>query len=512
MSDLSNKKLFKVTFYSGMLKTIFTIILGIVTVPYSLKYFGVQKFGIWNVIMSFIVFLNMTNLGLNAAATILINKNQNIDDKIIILKKSFIILSIIIPVILIIIFVYNYVYPGWIEMFKVPILILNEVKFTILIMVVFTIVNVPFSLISSALNGLQKNHIENFFNILSVVLSTSTLFVVILLKKNLIFYAYLNGFTSLFLNFIKLAYFKIVVNEMENVNLTLIEKQNFDTTYEVIIKTSYRCMLGALASMFVLNSDNIVIANILGVEFVTPFSVTFKIYTSIFSLIYLVNSSIIPLIGRNILDINYINKVYNNTLFFALILGGLFWIGTVSFAKTLIYMWVGPSGYAGVFALIFLGGYSYIFAIVNLNNIVINSLNLLKGYAYITWFEVFLNLTFSIILGKIYGLGGIAAGTFLGVFISPFIIGSIFLSNRSNNMIIQNNYFIIRHFLWAVIPFIFLAYFINMLEISIFENFSYTFILCLTYLFISYLCLSVKTKIELNEYIKNLAVFNIYAR
>jgi len=43
-------------------------------------------------------------------------------------------------------------------------------------------------------------------------------------------------------------------------------------------------MLGALASMFVLNTDNIVIAKFIGIEYVTEFSVTFKIYTTVFHL------------------------------------------------------------------------------------------------------------------------------------------------------------------------------------------------------------------------------------
>ena len=76
MNTISNTHLFKLTFYSGIAKTILTIIIGMLSVPFALNYFGIQKFGVWNVISSFVVYFSMTNLGLNAAATILINKNN----------------------------------------------------------------------------------------------------------------------------------------------------------------------------------------------------------------------------------------------------------------------------------------------------------------------------------------------------------------------------------------------------------------------------------------------------
>lgn len=502
INTISNANLFKLTFYTGITKTILTIIIGVISVPFALNYFGIQKYGVWNVITSFIVFLSMTNLGLNEAATILINKNNDFRIKILILNKSIKILAIVIPFILLILTSINYFFPNWISILNSPKIIEPEAKNTAIIMVIFSLINLPFSLISSGLNGFQKNYIENIFSILSLFISTISMFYIIYFKKNLIFYAYLVGYSTLFFNIIKYFYFRRFIIYNNSIDTRIDYQINNETSYKFILLTGYRCMLGTIASMVVLNTDNIVIAKILGVEFVTPFSVTFKLCTIIFALIYLINSSIIPLIGKNIEDMYYLNKIYSKTLYTSIFIGGLFWVGIIAFGKTLIFLWVGKNGYAGFFVLLFLGGYSYIFSIINLNNIIINSLNLIKGFFYITWFEGLLNLSFSIFLAKYFGLAGIAGGTFLAGLISPLFLGSLFLKKRSQSKIKQNNKIILKHFFISVAPSILMAYIINISDLSLILTTFFTILLCLFYFIVSYLSLS--------KEFKNLSSLNIF--
>lgn len=495
MNQFSNEKLYKLTLYTGVVKTILTLIVGIVTVPYTLNYFGTEKYGVWSVITSLVVFLSMTNLGLNSATSILINKNSNYFSKILILKRSFIILLFVIPIIFILLFLFNHFYTNWIGFINSPKLIENEAKISTIVTILFTLINIPFSLIVSALNGFHKNYVENIFGIGNIVLAAGCLVFVVEFKKDLIYYAYASNLAVLFLNIIRLIYFNFYVNKHNYFDSNLAGSNEKDTSYSNIIGTGYRCLMGAIASMFVLNTDNIVIAKFIGINYVTQFSVTFKIYTTAFSIIYLFNSSIVPLIGRNINNKEYIKKIYNNTLFAISIFGGLIWVGTVSFGKELINLWVGDDGYAGVFVLIFLGAYSYIFSIVNLNYILINSLNLLNRIVYVTWLEGILNLVFSILLGMKFGLIGIAAGTFLGTFLSPFFLFSYILRKRTENLILQDDNYIVKHFLISLLPTIFLGYLINMSQSIIIITITKTALLCILYLILSYICLPPEYKI-----------------
>lgn len=498
----SNKTLYKITIYSNLLKTVITSLIGVITVPLILNYFGTDKYGIWNVINSFVVYLSMTNLGLNAATSILMNKNANYISKIKIFKKSLNIIFAVLPIILVLLALFNYGYPEWIKFINSPEALENEAKVATIIMIVFSILMLPFSLLTSAINGFQKNYVENLFGILGAIFSFLSILFVVYLKKDLIYLAVLVSLTSLGLNIIKTLYFLFFIIKKIDFKSHSDDECNSESSYKVILITGMRCMVGAIASMVVLNTDNIVIAKYMGVEYVTPFSITFRLYTIIFSLIYIFNSSIVPLIGRNIQDRDYIKKIYDKTFLTVTIIGGLFWVGTLAFGKTLIYLWVGKEGYAGMPVLLFLGAYSYVFSVVNLNYIMINTFNHLKGVVFVTWLEGGLNLILSIYFCKYYGLAGIALGTFLGTFLSPFFLFPLVLKKRTKSLIVQNNKFILKHFVMSVIPTIIGAYFINKIEGLFLYTAFMTIILCLLYLGLSYLCLSKDNKYKLLRKLK----------
>jgi O-antigen/teichoic acid export membrane protein len=459
-----------------------------------LKHFGTEKFGIWNLINSLVVYLSMTNLGLNAAASILINKNSNYFSKIKILKKSLKIIIIILPLILFFLVLFNYFSPQWINIFNSPKAIENEAKTATIIVILFSFLMIPFSLLTSAINGFQKNHIENYFVILGAIFSFLSILYVVYFGKDLIILAILVSVSNLCMNVFKLIYFQLFIIKKIELNPYPDVELNSDTSYKIISITGIRCLFGTLASTIVLNTDNIVIAKHMGVEFVTPYSITFRLYTIIFSLLYIFNSSIVPLIGRNIDNGEYIKKLYEKTFLTVTIIGGLLWIISLAIGKTLIYLWVGKDGYAGSSVLFFLGAYSYVFSIVNLNYTIINTFNYLKGVVYITWLEAILNLILSIFLCKYFGLTGIALGTFLGTFLSPFFLFPLIIKKRSKNLLLQNNKFLFKHFLVSILPAIFFGYYINQIEGQLLLVIFLSILLCLFFLGLSYLCLPKNTK------------------
>ncbi|MEG1942053.1 MAG: oligosaccharide flippase family protein [Cetobacterium sp.] len=486
-----NKKIYLLTLYSNLIKTIITSLVGIIMVPISLSYFGAEKYGVWSVINSFMIYLSMTNLGLNAAASILMNKNSEYQIKIKIFIKSLKIIGIILPLMLIILYFLNSFFYNWIDILNSPAQLLYEAKITTIVMVLFVLVNLPFSLVSSALVGFQKNYIDNLFGVINAILNLLGILIIIKLEKGLIFLAGLIGCFNLLINIIKTIYFKIYIFN-ENKDKKYVEIENMDTNYKFILVTGFRCLLGSIASMVVLNTDNIVISKIMGVDSVTSYSITFKLYTLAFTLIYIFNSSIIPLIGKEIQNKNFIKETYQKTYYGIVLLGGLFWIGAVAILKIIIYLWTGKDGYAGEGVVFFLGAYSYIFAIVNLNYIMINSFNYIKGIAMITWLEGGANLLISIYLSKSYGLVGIAIGTFLGTFLFPFFLFPIVLKSRTNELIVQDIKFTIKHFLGAIVPSLIVALILSRYINSPIINIGLTTLLCFGYLFLSYICLPKK--------------------
>jgi O-antigen/teichoic acid export membrane protein len=139
-------------------------------------------------------------------------------------------------------------------------------------------------------------------------------------------------------------------------------------------------------------------------------------------------------------------------------------------------------------------------------------LNLLNRIVYVTWLEGILNLVFSILLGIKFGLIGIAAGTFLGTFLSPFFLFSYILRKRTENLIFQDDNYIVKHFLISLLPTIFLGYLINVSQSIIIITITQTALLCILYLILSYICLPPEYKIFVQNTFrkKKLLIYDIF--
>lgn len=490
-----NKKLYLFTLYSNLIKTIITTLIGIVTVPISLTYFGTEKYGIWNVINSFMIYLSMSNLGLNAATSILMNKNNDYLVKIEILKKSLKIILSVLPLLVGGLFIFNIFFPNWINFINPPLQILNETKITTIVMIFFILLNIPFSLISSAIMGFQKNYIENMFVIVNSIVFLIGLFITVKLKKSLIFLAIIIGVTNLIVNILKTIYFKIYIINKNNHIKDFIELKNDDTKYKLILITGFRCLLGTMAWMLVGNTDNIVISKILGPEFVASYSITYKLFTLIFTLIYILNSSIVPLIGREINNLNIVKEIYKRTYITVVFFGGLMWLGSIGLFKIIIFFWTGENGYAGDSVVFLFGAYSYIYGISNLNYIVLNTFNYIKKTVLIVWIEGIINLCLSIVLIKYLGLAGVALGTFLATLITSFIFFPKILKRESNGEIEQNYKFLIKHFIISLLPNILTIFYFNKIIKNIYIMIFLTILCVLLYIVLFY-------KIVSNEYKK----------
>ena len=514
MDEISNKKNYLLTLNSNIWKIFIVGIVGLISVPISLNYWKLEKYSIWLLINSVLLFLSVSNLGLNAAASILINKNSNNFEKLNILKKSFLLVLISIVVIFIFFLSVNHFFSSWIKLLgDIPNNLEEETKKACIVLMLFFLINVPFSLITSAITGFHKVYIENYFSIISIIFIFLGLLLNIYINGNLIKFAFITGITSSILSVFRTVYFyfyiylKIIkTNETHRVD----SSYGIDSSYRNIFVTGIRCVAGSVASMVVLNTDNFVISHFLGIEKVTPFAITFKLFILCFNFIYIFNSSIIPLVGKSIGkgDMNYIKELYQRTFYLISWIGGGIWIGSISLFKTFIINWSGVEGYAGLMALFFLGGYSYIFSIVNLNYIMINTFNFIKGMVWIVWLEAIINVVTSIFLSKYFGLGGVALGTFLGTLLSPMILFPIYLKKRSRGLIVMNTRYLIMQMIIILMPSLILGLLIQSYVLNIVINVIVTLIVLLIYTIGTYIIIPYEIKRGINQIWKNSMIYD----
>jgi len=423
MKTLSNRKNFLLTLFSSSFAMIVPMILNFILIPISIKYWGSAQYGVLAIIANIVVYVSNTNLGLTATATILMNKSSDLIKKRTIFIKTKKLLFLVCGVGVLILLVLYIKDKEFILLFaSVPKGITLISSGAMFVTLLFLLLKLPLSLNSSAFTGFHKAYIDNYFKVF-VSLSTPISFLVTLyLKQNLLFFACLSGVVSTLILLIENMYLrKSILSKVEMKNGLF---QDEETHYSFLMKTGFLCLSGGIANVIVQNTDNVVIGKIMGVQFVTSYSVLFRIFTMSFLIIYMINSSIIPILGKEIGNKNSeaINEIYRGSFLSVLFVGGFVWIGSVAWLKSFVIVWVGSSNFAGYWVLFFLGGYAFLFCIVNLNYIFVNSFNLVKEAQYVVWIEAGINLIFSIILCKYWGLVGIAFGTFLGTLVGPYFL------------------------------------------------------------------------------------------
>ena len=507
MSDLNERtisSLYKLTLLTNIIKLIVSITFGLAMVPINLKYFGVDRYGIWLVINSILAYVSMTNLGLNAAVSILTNKMENELEKIRVLNRGALLITISMFFIFSVLFFIDFYIPNWVNFLgDIPENLTSEVKLACVTLVLFFLVNIPFSLISSILNGFHKVYIENVFQIISSVLLFLAVIVnVNLIDGDLVSYAVLIGAAGVVTNFLRLVYYYVFIYNRVRNGCTV--KFSNESSYKNIFITGVHCFVGGIASLVILNSDNFIISHFLGVEFVSKYAITFKVFTILFTIIYILNSSIIPIVGRMIVqkDFSGIKIIYDKSFHFIIWIGGGLCIGGISFSKCLITTWAGSESYAGFFTVISICFYSYMFCLVNLNYIMLNTFAATKAVLWIVIFEACLNLTLSIILIDHIGIAGVAIGTALGILFGPMLMFPIVLKNKTKGVVLMDFSFVRKHMLIIVLPFSLIAMLIN-IEITVFLfNFLMTIALLMIYSVFCFMILPLKYKEDLTLKLK----------
>jgi len=460
MVRLSKRKNYIYSVLSSFSGTIVSSLIGLVAVPISLNYWQVGKYGLWSLLSSVLVYLSMSNLGVNASASTLMAKNPKVQSKILILKRAFVILLISTLVALVSFVLLNLFHRDWIQVLgDIPKDMKKEAFETCLVMGIFFFINLPFSLTVSVFQGFQKVYIVNIFSVISSITNFISLIIVIAIHGSLVTYAVVSGAAAFVVNVARLIFMLIMIRH-ESSDKDALAKGDLctddskDCSYRHVFITGIRFFISGIAAMVVWNTDNLVISNFLGIDSVTPYSITFKLYQILFNCIFIVNTSLLAIMAKEFGENNWewINKVYRSALVVAAMLGGLTLLGGVLFMKDIIFLWAGERGYAGLFTVVALGGYSYLLSIVNLNSGIINSFNYIKYMPIVGWIEAGVNLGMSIVLLKPFGIGGVALGTFLGSLLGPALLLPRIIEKSSDGKIIQDSKFVVKHLVFVLLP------------------------------------------------------------
>lgn len=452
-----SKTLFLKSVSISYLRQIVTLVTGIISVPLMLNYFGTTLFGIWVLILGLTGYLNTISFGIPSAMSTLVAKTVGFDQKYSILNKSIFLLSVIVFLMLVIFLLVISVNDVWI------ITLLGNIsdeyqevtKKVFILFVIVTLLRIPLNTYIQFFVGMNLVYVSEVYQIFNMLFSFLALILTLYLKLDFYTFTILTLSLQIFLGIIAAIHVIVKFRYLKT------KENNFNNSLtKAIFQSGFAFFQVGVAASLVWSTDNLVINHFLSPEFVTPYTIAFKIFTYIFIFSAIINGVIGPMYGNAYAENNFEKiRVYASAILkFVSVIGGFVWFSLMFFAKDMIILWAGNEQAFGGYLLIFsLGFYGFILSFVNTYSTIILSLNYANKTLWIAWSEAALNLVLSIILIQFFGIGGVALGTALASFCTGFLFLPQAIKKLTDGKVYFEYNFFKKHFLFLVIPSVMLS-------------------------------------------------------
>lgn len=421
----SKKKQFILNLLSSYGSTLITAILSFVSVPIALNYWGREIYGIWTILTSFATYISASGLGIDVSTGILMTKNSNVTVKLSILKKGIKLLLLCSIIISFIIVIITFVFPDWLKIIgKMDEETYPIAKISGLIFIAGIIINLPLGAIANSLQAFGKAYMNTLFGLFQVVMNFLIILITVFCNFNLPLYIILtiiNTFTNNLLKLVFLFYLVHKIKKTDDFSSNKLESNNTnDNRYSIILKTGINMSLYGLAIMLVPNFSNLIISNNVDVASLVPYSLSYKLYSTVIFFATNTNIALAPLLGQEYGKGNWewLQKIYKKMFYSSVSIAIFLILGVIWFSKPFIQIWTGSlDNYSGNTISITLGLYFFVYVMNNLNITVINTFNYTNKVWFISWAEGAIFLLSSLFLVKKFGVLGVSLGLCLGVYL-----------------------------------------------------------------------------------------------
>lgn len=423
---ISYKKSSVLNVFTNYISIISSMFVGFLLPPLAFKYLNAENYGIYSLLTAILSYIIISGFGIDTATSVLIAKEENFENKKKIFTSSLKIALFISVILVLIILLFFY--------FKVDLsfllgkinlenkLIASKSVFVYLFLGALSLI---FSVISGALSGFQKQHLDN---IIKSLLSISPLFsIAIILVFNSNFYTFilLNALFFIAINLIRVLLIIFVLNQ----RLISIFKFNIKTLVNIdfsLLKKIFSSGIGfwllGIGTFIITSFDNFIIAFVLTTDQVGKYSTVYRVINVLFTLVMFANSSQMPIIGRKISENNFksifdtYKKMLNITLLSSLVIYSLI----IVFGPVFFTSWIGSKNYIGDYPVYLLSLYGILYCYTNINIVFASAFNIAKKLSKFTLFEAIIHLILAFTLSHLFGVLGLVLGAIISHIITSF--------------------------------------------------------------------------------------------
>ncbi len=392
------------------------------TIPLMIRYLGEEQFGVWSTlltIMSWIVFFDLgvgNGLRNKIAETLANNQRTEASSYI---ASAYSLIAIFSIFLYISIYIFAPFVP-WQVVFNIQSISQEILEHIVQIAAFFIILNFWIGLIRALLGAVQKTSIialgQLVANILVLLL---VLFLIKMTDASISYLAFVYGLSIVTANLLISIYFYCK-------NIDLLPKPYLDTLHiRPLLAVGLQFFIIQLAVLVVFTTDKILITQLFGPKYVTPYDVVFKL----FSIITFTHALIITPLWSAYTDayhqgdIAWIKATLRMQLIYFLYLC-IAVVTMVLVAKQIISVWIGQDLEVSRALIVTMGSFVAISMWNNIFAYLVNGTGRIKVQLYTAVIAMILNIPLSITLVKYFNLGlyGILLGTCISLILAAIAL------------------------------------------------------------------------------------------
>ena len=495
-----HRKLFIKSVIFSYINVFLYLFIGILITPILLEYFGQDYFSFLMLVYAIITYINNIKLGLPESLAMLVAKQSITELRRFKIKKSFLILVVIVSFTVSIIFLASTLITDWrVILGNVYQLEKDSILEVLYVLVAFALIRIPLDLSLSVYIGFHDVYLEKIYRSINLIINFLLVLFVVQNNYNIIFFAWSVAIADLLVSIASFmhAFFKYKIYRSARHPVKFSTKSLLSSGVHFFQLNITQTMVWSTGIFFV--------SHLLSLESVTIYSLTMKIYVFIFYGFIIINTVIAPLYGKYIANNDYqlINKVINISILVLPFIGGVIWIMTIVFMEHIVSLWTSSDHFfIGNYFIFFMGLFFYTAGYVYSYITLMYSLGKASSILSIRWTEVLFGFFLSFILVYYIGVTGIA----IGLAFSSLLISMQYMPIKIRREVYINLDFSShkKHFFVVLLPSIIAALMIVEFYDSIWEKIIAIVILLAFYSGTSWMLLGTEIREDITSHLFNI--------
>jgi O-antigen/teichoic acid export membrane protein len=405
-----------------------SILTMLISIPLTINYLGSERYGMWMTMTAILLSIRFADFGIGNGLIDAVAETNGRDDPgsahVAISSATFMLL--ILALTLGVGFLVAYPFVAWHRIFNVssPIAVAESGPSLLMLIISFLIL-LPLTVSEKVQAGYQEGFYAYLWLAISSVLSLVMTLLVIFFRGGLIWLVFAEMGP------------KLLLAVLNGVHLFAIKRpwllpswKAIQTSWVIqILHSGVYFFMIQVAGILIISSDNIIIAQELGPEAVTRYSVPMKMFNIVPTILFVAASASWPAYSEALIrgDLDWAKRTYHRSIWMTVSVGGVAALGLLTFGHWIILHWAGPKALPEFSLLASIALWAVLFPLSYVVTFFLSGAGALRFRTVCEVSACLISFPLKFMLIRVWGLPGVPMGTLIAMMSFSIIPSMIYI-------------------------------------------------------------------------------------